>query len=426
LSSSPPIKPTLFFVKDVPNDQGGQIKVQFARSGYDILGSSTITEYKVFRSSPPGSIGFVWEERVSIQPEKIPYYAYIDNTPNDSGSGSSGVYFYRIKAKTINENVFWYSGILSGRSIDNLAPISVKDFASTKVGANVKLSWKANTEADLKNYLIYKSYTSSLSDTASPIATITDTTFTDNDPVTMQMVYYFIKAQDIHYNKSIAVMSNLDVYLSANIKVFLHGCYNTGSGVMNTSLTSVLPLSQPYNGSPWNYSGTESVTSIPTGVVDWIFVELRSDATTVVGRRAGFLKSDGSIVDLDGVSQLKFNTLNEGNYYVVIKHRNHLGVMSANTILLSTSSSMYNFTDNLSKSYGTNGMKEILSGVYGLYAGDGNGNGSITATDKNSVWRSQNGTNGYLSGDYNLSGAVTASDANAFWRGNNGKSTQVP
>jgi hypothetical protein len=87
---------------------------------------------------------------------------------------------------------------------------------------------------------------------------------------------------------------------------------------------------------------------------------------------------------------------------------------------------MYNFTDNLSKSYGTNGMKEILSGVYGLYSGDGNASGGITATDRNNVWRVQNGTTGYLMGDFNLSGGVTATDRNSCWRVNNGINTQVP
>ncbi len=426
MSSSPPIKPTLFSVKDVPNDQGGQIKIQFARSGYDINGINVITEYKIFRSSSPGSIGFVWEERISIQPERIPYYSFIDNTPNDSGGGSVGIYFYRVKAKTNNNNVYWYSGILSGRSVDNLAPIAVKNFVASKNGANVKLNWKANTEADLKNYLIYKSYTSTLSDTATPIAAVTDTTYTDTTPLTMQMVYYFIKAQDIHNNKSVESMSNLDVYLSANIKVYLHGCYNSVTGQMNTSLMSVMPLSQPYNVSPWNYSGTESVTSIPANVVDWILVELRSDSVTVAGRRAGFLLSNGRIVDIDGVSQLKFNTLNEGNYYVVIRHRNHLGVMSSNKIYLSNNSSEYDFTDNVNKSYGTNGMKEIVIGIFGLFAGDGNASGTISSTDRNSVWRPQNGQNGYLMGDYNLSGGVTAADRNSYWRVNNGVNSQVP
>ena len=41
----------------------------------------------------------------------------------------------------------------------------------------------------------------------------------------------------------------------------------------------VIPLTQPYNGAPWNYTGTESVATIPAGVVDWVLPELREAAT---------------------------------------------------------------------------------------------------------------------------------------------------
>ncbi len=119
------------------------------------------------------------------------------------------------------------------------------------------------------------------------------------------------------------------VSVKLNSKIFLEGPYN--SGIMNTTLNSNLPTDQPYNNSPWNYPGTESVTSIPTGVVDWVLVELRSGLAsgTKVARKAALLKSDGTIVDLDGSSPVKFYGLSDGNYYVVIFHRNHLAVISS-------------------------------------------------------------------------------------------------
>ena len=86
-SSSPPIKPTLFQVKDVPNDQGSKLKIQFARSGYDIKGTNKITSYKILRSYPPGTLGFSWETVSEITAVKVPYYTFTDNTPTDSGSG---------------------------------------------------------------------------------------------------------------------------------------------------------------------------------------------------------------------------------------------------------------------------------------------------------------------------------------------------
>ncbi len=53
---------------------------------------------------------------------------------------------------------------------------------------------------------------------------------------------------------------------------------------MNTDLTDLtyVPLNQPYNTSPWNYTGTESVGSIPNSdVVDWILIELRDAANAL-------------------------------------------------------------------------------------------------------------------------------------------------
>ncbi len=123
-----------------------------------------------------------------------------------------------------------------------------------------------------------------------------------------------------------------------NLKVYLEGAYNSGS--MSTSLNTLgnLPLKQPYNYSPFSYNGGEEVTCIPEGTVDWVLVELRSgtSADTRVSRRAAFLKSDGSIVDLDGASALKLYIITAGNYYVVVYHRNHLAVMSNSAIPLTT------------------------------------------------------------------------------------------
>ena len=42
------------------------------------------------------------------------------------------------------------------------------------------------------------------------------------------------------------------------------------------NLLNYIPTTQPYNIAPWNYTGTESVTTIPnSNVIDWVLVELR-------------------------------------------------------------------------------------------------------------------------------------------------------
>jgi hypothetical protein len=191
---------------------------------------------------------------------------------------------------------------------------------------------------------------------------------------------------------------------------------------LNTS--GYIPSTQPFNTSPWNYTGTESVASIPTGVVDWTLIELRSTTTTVVARRAAFIKSDGSLVDLNGTSQLSFASVAPGNYYVVIYHRNHLAVMTANTVTLSNNPTLYDLTLSQTQAYGTNPMKNLGSGVYGLFTGDADGSGSVNATDRSSTWNQRN-LSGYNGTDVDLSGAVNASDRSIVWNNRN-ISTQVP
>ncbi len=114
--------------------------------------------------------------------------------------------------------------------------------------------------------------------------------------------------------------ANTDPYLRLlDLKVMLEGPYNTGLQQMQNqlNLAGYVPLSQPYNVSPWNYTGTESVTSIPnSGIVDWVLIEFRDAATasnatpaTIFDRRAAFLLQDGTVVDLDGMSELQFSAV---------------------------------------------------------------------------------------------------------------------
>ncbi|MCC6397829.1 MAG: hypothetical protein IT282_12490 [Bacteroidetes bacterium] len=215
-----------------------------------------------------------------------------------------------------------------------------------------------------------------------------------------------------------------------NLKAILQGPYVAAGDSMRVSLTSVLPLKHPYGAAPWSYTGTDSVLAIPADVVDWVLVSLRSGtaAATGVDTAVAFIKKDGSIVGLDGSSTVAFQGVKFGNYYVVLRHRNHLAVMTANALALNSSSALYDFTTAQAKAYsgGGDGMK-LVGSRYALFGGNGNGDKFINAIDRNSVWRVQNGSsNGYYMGDFNLDRFVNATDRNLFWRVNNGSSSQVP
>jgi len=101
----------------------------------------------------------------------------------------------------------------------------------------------------------------------------------------------------------------------------------------------LLPTTQPY-GDLYDYQGGEEVTDMRVfddkneeSVVDWVLLELRdpNDPTVIVSRRAALVLRNGNVVDVDGVSPVFFEAY-AGDYYLAVRHRNHLGVMS-NSVL---------------------------------------------------------------------------------------------
>ena len=217
------------------------------------------------------------------------------------------------------------------------------------------------------------------------------------------------------------------------ITVFLEGPFN---GIdMDSSISLGLPLSQPYNTAPWNYNGPESVASIPNpNVVDWVFVEFRdavdvasATSTTTIEQQAAFLLRDGSIVGMDGTSNLQLNNAITQQLFVVIRHRNHIGIISASPLINAGGLYSFDLTTSIDKVYGgAAGYKDIASGVYGMAGGNGNADGSIDTTDSNGTWKPQAGTNGYLMGDYSLDSEVNNIDKNDIWVPNIGLESQIP
>ncbi len=218
------------------------------------------------------------------------------------------------------------------------------------------------------------------------------------------------------------------------VKTYLEGPFNGSE--MNTSLNPMLPLTQPYDEAPFNYSGEEEVLSIPApDIVDWILLELRdaqsaADAGngSIVAQRAAFLLQDGSIVDTSGLNQVTFNIAVSDSLYLVIKHRNHLGIMSS-TALTNNGNNVYSFdfTISLNKAYGgSSGYKNIEGANFGLVAGDGNADGIIDSQDKSLTWEIKAGFMEYAPGDYNCDGQIDNVDKDDYWIFNTSFSSQLP
>lgn len=206
------------------------------------------------------------------------------------------------------------------------------------------------------------------------------------------------------------------------VKAYLQGTYNPTGNIMAAMLRAslLLPLQQPFNTPPWNYKGAEVVnnfSNIPLNTVDWVLLELRAatDINTVVDTVAAFLLSNGNIVDIHNSAKgVFFKRADKNNsYYISIKSRNHLAVVSSNTIALNNNPS-YDFTTSASKALGNNQLAVLEPNVYGLYAADCNANGIISLSDFNLFKLNLSLINTYNSADFNLDGSINIADFNFF------------
>jgi hypothetical protein len=218
-----------------------------------------------------------------------------------------------------------------------------------------------------------------------------------------------------------------DPNYTMNVTAFLRGAWNGTS--MNTTLNIAgsIPLNQPYNITPFNYSGTESVASIPANVVDWVLIEHRkpisglpTDAlvSTISGRKAGFLLNNGIVVDLDGVTPIRVPISKQGSSFLVVRHRNHLGVLS-NALSSNSTGTFTNDYSLLANAYKPVGAASdplvlLAGGVeYGLWAGDASRNGTVNVFDVNQVRAAIAASlTGYQTTDLNLSNSINATDVN--------------
>jgi hypothetical protein len=218
---------------------------------------------------------------------------------------------------------------------------------------------------------------------------------------------------------------------------YLEGPYNAGSGYMNTALKTagLIPLTQPYNTSPFNYNGPETVASIPADVVDWVLIELRqadipanATSATIIKKRAAFLKKDGTIVETDGATPVRFyNAAITNNLFPVIRQRNHIAILANNAVPMTGGIYTYDFSTGLGQVFGgAIGYKQIGSSPvrYGMVTGDINQDGSVYTSDFD-IWASLAGTpNVYNAADLNQDGNVYTSDFDQ-WATNSGMSHPV-
>jgi len=147
------------------------------------------------------------------------------------------------------------------------------------------------------------------------------------DEINLQSWNIVHAALQISNNEEVTKIETLPVLLST--KIFLEGAYNINTTLMNTEITNEITLTSPYP------EDQRSVAIIPENIVDWLLIEIKETINgTVLISKSVFLHKDGNIVSDDGITkQIQLN-IPPGEYLITIKHRNHLSVMSSNSVIL--------------------------------------------------------------------------------------------
>jgi hypothetical protein len=212
-------EPSIASVRDIPNDQGGKLRLNFNASYLDQLGNNRIYYYSIYRQVPgalaeaagPGSAAYratrygaqtyYWEAVATIYPKGFEGYSAVIATTGDSTGLGNPRTLYMVEATDVQSSFIVYdSQPDSGYSVDNLPPAAPAPLPSQYSPGLAKLHWSRNLEADLAGYRVYRSTSPVFTPNASNfVASVADTGFAD---ATSQPYYYELTAVDSHGNES--------------------------------------------------------------------------------------------------------------------------------------------------------------------------------------------------------------------------------
>lgn len=219
------LEPLIDDVRDVPNDQGGRVRVLWQPSVMDVGPSFRISSYTLWRritttaalarvsrpvddrapapgsvrADPHGAESVYWEYVVEIPGRGAPGYSYMVTTGSDSMPGSVSYEVFFVEARDGVSGAFYTSAVDSGYSVDNLSPATPGPFTAHVAAGATHLHWNPNQESDLLQYRLYRgSSPGFVPGPGNRIASPPDTGYTDASTG----FYYKLSAVDVHGNES--------------------------------------------------------------------------------------------------------------------------------------------------------------------------------------------------------------------------------
>jgi hypothetical protein len=240
-------------IVDVPGDEGGWLRLNFARSGFDFASEDSlpVTGYQIYRrgeetmarmwdadeggafgsgtsdikglrldgveywsagrrvfarasrmagSLPPGN----WEIVEWVAATQSDSYTVLIPSVSDSTSGGVEWSEYLVTTHTTTPSVWYVSPSDSGYSVDNLPPQLPGGLAAQYLGeTDLWLHWNLSSENDLSHWAVYRGTTPEfVADEVSRLGTTTDTSYVDGDFGPGEIYYYKVSAIDVHENES--------------------------------------------------------------------------------------------------------------------------------------------------------------------------------------------------------------------------------
>lgn len=174
------------------------------------------------------------------------------------------------------------------------------------------------------------------------------------------------------------------------LKAMLDGPFDPLTGRMHDSLrvAGVIPTTDPYPGAGYTYVNGGPYSVLPSwlnvqgdnAIVDWVVIELRdrNDAGIVVHNQPALLQRDGDVVGTDGTWPIALPAAADA-YYIALRHRNHLGAMTASPVTLGTTPEVVDFTLPSTPAHGIDARR--LLGTHALlWCGDVTGDGRVQYT----------------------------------------------
>lgn len=175
------------------------------------------------------------------------------------------------------------------------------------------------------------------------------------------------------------------------VKALLQGAWESSEQLMRDTLRqqSLLPHTEPYSALGYPMSGCLDLEPAllavdgADAVVDWVALEFRhhADPNSVVLSLPNLLQRDGDLIDpVSGTDTIEIDSLPEGDYYLVLRHRNHLAAMSREpvTILNDEQLNYIDFSDPNTRTWGSH-ARRLYNGKAFLWAGDTNHDQQIVA-----------------------------------------------